>query len=145
MKLPGVISLRKALPICAMPNGIFWRDELLHVEKVDVDSLRRLRTKIERPAALLDGAHVGLEHEVELARLGELALASSPGFLLGFRGTERRSLSARKRPLHVLQSTNGSANPATWPVPPTPRVHENRGVEPLDVVASGDIERHHAP
>jgi len=25
MKLPGVISLRKALPICAMPNGTFWR------------------------------------------------------------------------------------------------------------------------
>ena len=25
MKLPGVISLRNALPICAMPNGTFWR------------------------------------------------------------------------------------------------------------------------
>jgi hypothetical protein len=27
MKLPGVISLRNALPIWAMPNGSFWRDE----------------------------------------------------------------------------------------------------------------------
>ena len=25
MKFPGVISLRNALPICAMPNGTFWR------------------------------------------------------------------------------------------------------------------------
>src|SRR2546422_7547070 len=27
MKLPGVISFRNALPICAIPNGIFWRDD----------------------------------------------------------------------------------------------------------------------
>ena len=26
MKLPGVISLRKDLPICATPNGIFLRE-----------------------------------------------------------------------------------------------------------------------
>jgi hypothetical protein len=26
MKLPGVISLRNDLPICAMPNGIFLRE-----------------------------------------------------------------------------------------------------------------------
>jgi len=26
MKLPGVISLRKALPIWAMPKGTFWRE-----------------------------------------------------------------------------------------------------------------------
>ena len=25
VKLRGLISLRKALPICAMPKGIFWR------------------------------------------------------------------------------------------------------------------------
>ena len=28
MKLPGVISLRKLLPIWAMPNGGFWRLEV---------------------------------------------------------------------------------------------------------------------
>ena len=27
MKLPGVISFRNALPICAMPNGTRWREE----------------------------------------------------------------------------------------------------------------------
>src|SRR2546426_1071133 len=27
MKLPGVISFRNAFPICAIPNGIFWRDD----------------------------------------------------------------------------------------------------------------------
>ena len=26
MKFPGVISLRNALPICAMPKGIFCRE-----------------------------------------------------------------------------------------------------------------------
>ena len=28
VKLRGLISLRNALPICAMPNGIFWRATL---------------------------------------------------------------------------------------------------------------------
>ena len=33
MKLPGVISLRNALPICAMPNGTFWRDACCTLRK----------------------------------------------------------------------------------------------------------------
>jgi hypothetical protein len=37
-----VISLRNALPICAMPNGTFWRIALLHVQEVHEDALRRL-------------------------------------------------------------------------------------------------------
>ena len=40
----------------------------------------------------------------------------SPGRLLGLRPQLAWSIwSARKRSLHVLQSTSGSVNPATWP------------------------------
>ena len=47
---------------------------LLHVEEVHEDALRRLRAQVHHARRLLDGAHERLEHEVELARLGELAL-----------------------------------------------------------------------
>jgi hypothetical protein len=33
MKLPGVISLRNDLPICAMPNGGFLREERITAAK----------------------------------------------------------------------------------------------------------------
>ena len=33
MKLPGVISLRKLLPVCAMPNGGFLRAEVITLRK----------------------------------------------------------------------------------------------------------------
>ncbi len=34
MKLPGVISLRNDLPVCAMPNGGFLRAELITLAKL---------------------------------------------------------------------------------------------------------------
>jgi hypothetical protein len=34
MKLPGVISLRKLLPVCAMPNGGFLRDVFSTLRKL---------------------------------------------------------------------------------------------------------------
>ena len=49
--------------------------ELEHVLEVDEDALRGLRAQVDLGARLLDRAHVGLEHQVELARLGELAAA----------------------------------------------------------------------
>src|SRR5881397_2551543 len=73
MKLPGVISLRNALPICAMPNGTFCRVLCCTLRKFTkmpcAVSGRRYTVR-----ALLDRPHEGLEHEVEHARLGELAL-----------------------------------------------------------------------
>ena len=69
MKLPGVISLRNALPTCAIPNGGFCAPELQHVAEVDEDALCGLRAQVHHRALILDWAHVGLEHEVELARL----------------------------------------------------------------------------
>src|SRR5205814_6853824 len=49
---------------------------LQHVVEVDEDALRRLRTQVRDRRVLLHGPHEGLEHEVELARRRELALAA---------------------------------------------------------------------
>ena len=67
-KLPGLISLRKLLPIWAMPNGSFLRDRLLDVLEVDVRALGRLGAQVDDRGVLLDRAHERLEHEVEAAR-----------------------------------------------------------------------------
>ena len=67
-KLPGLISLRNALPIWAIPNGSFLRDGSLDVLEVDVDALRGLGPQVDDRRLLLDRAHVRLEHQVELAR-----------------------------------------------------------------------------
>ncbi|MGC4011518.1 MAG: hypothetical protein QM805_22480 [Pseudomonas sp.] len=72
VKLRGLISLRKALPICAMPKGSFWR-EVEHVVEVDEDGLRGLGAEIGDGVIVLDGADVGLEHQVEGARPVKLA------------------------------------------------------------------------
>ena len=73
MKLPGVISLRKLLPIWPMPNGGLRPRRGDHVGEVDEDALRGFRAQIVQALIGLDGAEVGLEHHVELARLGPLA------------------------------------------------------------------------
>src|SRR3712207_3456461 len=43
------------------------------VGEVDEDALRGLRAQVVQPRLVLDGAEVGLEHHVEVARLGPLA------------------------------------------------------------------------
>ena len=74
MKLPGVISLRNALPICAMPNGglrrAIWATFLKLTKMPCAVSGRRNASE----PRLLDRADPRLEHEVELPRLGEVAL-----------------------------------------------------------------------
>ena len=70
----GVISLRKLLPTWAMPNGGFLRVGLQHVGEVDEHALRRLGAQVGVGAGALDRAGVGLEHQVELAGLGEAAV-----------------------------------------------------------------------
>ena len=72
MKLPGVISLRKDLPIWPMPNGGFLRVDLHDVGEVDEDALRGLGPQVVQTGLVLDRAEVGLEHHVEVARLGPL-------------------------------------------------------------------------
>ena len=89
MKLPGVISLRKDLPIWAIPNGGFLRAKLQDVLEVDEDPLGGLGAQVDLVRLVLDGADVGLEHQVELARLRELAAALRAADLaLGVLGAE---------------------------------------------------------
>ena len=75
VKLPGVISLRKALPIWAMPKGSFLRGGGEDVEEVDEDALGGLGTQVDLVGGVLDGAEEGLEHEVEHTGVGELPAA----------------------------------------------------------------------
>ncbi len=74
MKLPGVISLRNALPICAIPNGglrrAIWATFLKLTKMPCAVSGRRYASW---PVSST-GADPRGEHQVELARLGEVAL-----------------------------------------------------------------------
>ena len=76
MKLPGVISLRKALADLPDAEGQLAPHRLEHVVEVDEDALRGLRAQVGDRGVLLDRPHEGLEHQVELARRRQLALAA---------------------------------------------------------------------
>ena len=83
---------------------------LEHVGEVDEHALRGLGSHVGLGAAALDRSGVGLEHQVELARLGEAAAAPQLGQVSG-----SSSWSRRKRCLQLVQSTSGSLKLARWP------------------------------
>ncbi len=87
MKLPGVISLRNDLPICAIPNGGFLRAYRERGLEGEEDALGGLGAQVDGRAGVLDRSDRGLEHQVELARVGEVAVRVVAGQL-------RRSLAA---------------------------------------------------
>src|SRR5204863_2174772 len=118
----------------------FLAARLLHVEEVHEDSLRRLRPQIDDGRRLLEGTHEGLEHQIELPRLGELA-----GRVL------TRVLRRLLRALRILELVGPEAALARATVDeriheagdvprglPHPRMHEDRRVEPLALVARAD-------
>ena len=91
--------------------------ELEHVLEVDEDPLRGLRAQVRGRAGRLDRPDGRFEHEVEVARLGEVALSALARMLGRFAPARQSSRwSARKRCLHVRQSTRGSVKPARWPL-----------------------------
>ncbi len=67
-----LISFRNALPICAMPNGGRLARGGLDAQEVHEDPLGRLRPQVDHGAGILHRPDEGLEHQVELPRLGEL-------------------------------------------------------------------------
>jgi hypothetical protein len=120
------------------PKGNLLPRALLHVEKVHEDSLRRLRSEIDDRRRVLDRPHERLEHEVELSGLGEGALHAARR-TLGVR-RPRLALDAwvvgTKALLAVATVDEGIDEPRDVTARfPHPRVHEDRGVEPLDVAA----------
>ena len=84
MKFPGVISLRNALPICAMPNGRLPARDLGDVLEVDEDALRRLRARGRRPAPSPRRGPILVEN-IRLNWRGSVRshCSVSPGCLLG--------------------------------------------------------------
>ena len=99
------------------PERRFLARELQHVLEVDEDALRRLRAQVGDRARLLHRADRRLEHQVEVARLGQIALVGFARVLGRFAPALRAPArwSARKRCPHVRQSTSGSVKPSRWP------------------------------
>ena len=144
MKLPGVISLRNDLPTWAMPNGGFLRANCSHGLEVDEDPLRGLGSQVDRRARLLDRADRRLEHQVEVARVGEVAVGelagvhrrlAAAGELLEVVGAEALLAGAAvdERIGEVREVTRGL---------PGARVLQDRRVQRDDVVA---LLEHRAP
>ena len=70
MKFPGVISLRNALPICAMPKGGLRRAIWATFLKLTKMPCAVSGLEVGVLPHLLDRADPGREHQVELPRLG---------------------------------------------------------------------------
>jgi hypothetical protein len=117
MKFPGVISLRNALPICAMPNGTFCRVLCCTLRKFTKMPCAVSGRRYTVDALSSTGPMKVLNMRLNMRGSVSWHISASPGCLLGFIGQRAScSLSARKRPLQALQSTNGSVKPATWPL-----------------------------
>ncbi len=141
MKLPGRDLVAERLADLRDAERRLAARELRDVLEVDEDPLRGLGPKEDVRARLLDRSDARLEHEVELARLGQVAVGRLAGALARPLAARRApsSWSARKRSLHVRQSTSGSVNPCDVARRlPHARVEDDRGVERDDVLPLAD-------
>ena len=120
--------------------------DLGHVLEVDEDPLGRLGPQVDVDARLLERAHASPEHEVELARLGQVAVGGLTGALRGL------AAAADLLVLGVGQVVGAEALLARAAVdervaeaahvagrPPDLGVEDDRGVERDDVVRSRTI------
>src|SRR3989449_2991913 len=111
---------------------------LQHIEKVDVDPLRRLRPQVDDGRGLLDGAHERLEHEIEHARGGEGPLAPAYWTLRGrLAGGALDAGVVRAEPVLAMLAVDQRIGESR-DVPrrlPYLGVHQDGGIEALDVVA----------
>src|SRR5437667_2472079 len=104
---------------------------LEHVAEVDEGALRGFRAQERHVRGVLERPDEGLEHEVELARLGELAAALGTARARDLVGAKAllAALAVDERVREAGQVAGGL---------PHPRVHDDRRVEADDVVATGD-------
>ncbi len=114
---------------------------LQHVEVVDVDALRRLRPQVDHRRLLLDRPHERLEHEVEHPRLGQRPPAAADGALrVGLAGRALDARVVRAEAVLAVPAVDqrvGEAGDVAGRLP-DPRVHQDRGIEALDVVPRVD-------
>ena len=114
MKLPGVISLRNALPICAMPNGGLRRENwstFLKLTKMPcaVSGRRKMRAASSRTGPMKVS-----NIRLNCARVAQLAAALGAAQLAVPAPGSRWS--ARQRFLHLpMHWTSGSVKLSTWP------------------------------
>ena len=111
---------------------------LLDVQEVDVDALRRLGPEIHDRRALLDRPHERLEHQVELSRgaVSSQAVPLARPLARLLRAPRVRQLVGPEPALAGLAVDQriGEAGDVAARLP-HPRMHQDRRVEPLDVVA----------
>src|SRR6266513_2322823 len=118
---------------------------LQHVQVVDVDALGRLGAQVDDRRRVLHRAHERLEHEVEHARRRERALAPAHRTLR--RGLARGAFDPRvvgPKPVLAVLAVHqgiGEAGHVARRLPDL-GMHQDRGVEPLDVLA---LVHHGAP
>ncbi len=111
--------------------------ELGDVLEVDEDALRRLGAEVRGGALVLERADVRLEHEVELARLGEVAVGRLAGTLARLAAAARDlELVGAEAELArtAVDERVGEAGDVARRLPDA-RVEDDRGVEGDDVVA----------
>src|SRR5258706_5147050 len=105
MKLPGVISLRNDLPICAMPNGGFLRDVICTFLKLTkmpcAVSGRRYATDVSSSTGPTNVLNIKLKLRASV----KLSLAPQLGH-----APDSSTWSARKRSWQLRQSTKWSVH-----------------------------------
>src|SRR3990170_2229733 len=126
----------------------FLARSLLHRDEVDEHPLGGLRPEVGDVRFVLDRPHVGLEHEVESSRLGELAPALGAAPLPRLDRSLPPVPGRRRHPgkvvlpeataaLLALDQGVGERLDVAARLP-DPRGHDDRGLEPDDVVAELD-------
>jgi hypothetical protein len=138
--LPGVISLRNDLPICAIPNGGFLRDVVWTFLKFTKMPCAVSGRRYATDASSSTGPTKVLNIKLKWRASVKLSLAPQLGH-----APDSGRWSARKRSLQLRQSTSGSVNVARCPLASQTfgdmRIDASR---PTMSSRSCTIERHHA-
>ena len=98
-----------------------------HVGEVDEDALGRFRSQVHLMGGVFDRAHEGLEHQAELARVGQLAATGGTGGRLDL---------VLAVALVAFATFHQGVAEAGYVAAGDPdlRVHQNGGVQPYDVI-----------
>ncbi len=108
MKLPGVISLRNDLPICAIPNGGFLRVVVCTFLKLTKMPCAVSGRRYAIDVSLSTGPTCVLNMRLKLRASVKVSFCPQFG-----QAPDSGNWSARKRSLQLRQSTSGSVKVAT--------------------------------